>query len=293
MVYSPLTKELIVISQTKIVGVSLKDNSIRNIYDLSGSGLSFWSLASDYRNLSLVSSSADSRGLSKQQFYTLKIINPTHPKSVDFILEQPNFDSSSNRLLTTEINTFHKSEAKGSIADSTKLIIHNLQNSQKKEVIVDGDARLIFSGNSYSYFFGKDEIMQINLDTGIVSKADSILSLLPYLDQTANGYRFGATVAPDGRHFLYRKGTGNSYFVYNLLDNSEQSFTPDQSCITYPNPKSSFSQIDFSQDSRFIIFNYEGNSVCVYDDLKQKLSVYKVPALPPYSIVTYTLIEDM
>lgn len=298
IIYSPLTHEIIVNTLDSIRGVSLKDGSIRNIYNLAGHGLSGGQMSSDYHNLYLSSSTKDARGLDETQYYILDITNSVSPKAVDFILEQPYFDSSSNKVVSTEINTFHTSAAKGPIPDSTKLTIHDLVDNQEKTIVVDGSANFLFSANHFSYFFGNQGIMQLNLDTGVVSKAKN-LPILPYLNQEIinpyYGYhiRVGTMVAPDGHHFFYPKGKENPYYVYNLSTHSEQSFTVDKSCITQPNLRSTFSQINFSQDSRFIIFNYDGDTVCVYDDVKAKLSVYKVPPLPSYSSVQYTMVEGM
>lgn len=297
--YSPNTHEIIKNTKKGIVAIDINTSKVRNLYEAkSNNNTSIQSASfvmSDDKNSIYITSYDVTQGGSIVNTKKYKVSltdrnNPPQEISSYTLRQQPYFDSRSGKDVEVNVKDSTVGGA-GTFINSSEIIVTNTSLNSKKSFIYDkpGEIEPLFITSNYFYFKVNQccastdrlpSMTQFNLDTGEFSSPSSIPEITQKLANT-NLTLENKGISPDGMYYVYSA-------VNNLVPNNGDIKT----YLYNTNTKQEIelnvgvdSFINWSSDSKFVLFNYNEPSSYIYNIDSKNLKQTKIPSSTNYIIL--------
>jgi hypothetical protein len=262
LVFSPLSKELLVNTYRGLVGVNINTGQQRKI---SEDPVFSYEISEDYKFVCYV----DKNGV--KQLKLVEDTTKTTSSSNCHDLKQPNYDSKTN----ISIKPAAKQILTGGAGDhilSSRVTVQNGSNKKVFDYNKPGSIVPVFIANNYLYFtveqccVGNNSLLslqQMNLDTGKVSDPTSLMPIFEKIQAFSNrpkdesrsgGWVGDLGISPDGNHYLYLVSTPKDkdyvtqIYDYTIASRKEVRLSEFVGNITTDYPT-------WSSNSRYVLLN--------------------------------------
>lgn len=292
--YSSLTHEILKYSSDGAIAINIDTGVARNLYKQKQNTSFDFVLSGDNKSIYITESATDTQRMATGKTYRfiVSLQGSNMPKEIDSfpVDKQPYFDSRTGKSVEVNIKDSTVGGA-GTHINSSEIIVTDIKSNTKKSFVYNkpGEIEPLFIANNYFYFKVNQccastsrlpSMTQLNLDTGEFSSPSSIPEITQKLANT-NLTLENKGISPDGMYYVYS-------VVNNLVPNNGDIKTYLYNTNTKQETALNVgidSFVNWSSDSKFILFNYDEPGSYIYSIDSKKVEQTKIPSSTNYIIL--------